>query len=162
MRLYVSLGSNLGQRQKSLDLALSALNERVGPLVECSSFYETLPVGFVSEHPFLNAVAIFDTTLPPEQLLEITQEIERELGRTLKSHDGIHYDRTIDIDLLLLDDIVLQLPHLILPHPRMCERLFVLEPLAEIAPTLRHPVNGQTIERLLQSMMNGEEEPEAH
>ncbi len=150
MYIYIALGANLGHREQAMRHAIKALDERLGTLVKCSSFYETRPVGFVSEHLFLNAAAIFDTSLSAEEALDVTQAIEREMGRTRKSHDGIHYDRCIDIDLLFLGEEYLQTPRLTLPHPHLTERDFVLRPLAEIAPDLRHPLTGLTIRRHLE------------
>lgn len=145
MKLYVALGANLGHRKHNITQAIEALARRIGPCGGCSALYETKPQGFASEHLFLNAVAVFETNLPTAQLLDITQDIERSLGRTTKSHDGLHTDRTIDIDLLVYGRQIVQTDSLTLPHPQMTRRRFVLEPLAEIAPELVHPILGQTM-----------------
>lgn len=149
---YFSLGSNLGNRQGLISRAVRLMELRVGTLVSLSRFYETEPVGFSSEHLFLNAAAAFTSNISAEEILDTTQQIERELGRTQKSEGGVHYDRTVDIDLLLLDDEIIKTPRLTLPHPHLHERRFVLEPLAEIAPTLRHPLNQETITEMLQAI----------
>lgn len=133
---YLSLGSNLGDRHALLVQAIDLLARRVGRLVRCSSFIETEPWGFQSEHPFLNAVVLMRTDLTPRQLLTETQDIERRLGRTHKSCQGHYADRTIDIDILLYGDLRLATPELTIPHPRMCERDFVLRPLREINPDI--------------------------
>lgn len=130
--LYLSLGSNLGDREKMLRRAIALIGERIGTVQRVSSFIETEPWGFQSEHPFLNAACLVLTTLSPEQCLKETQRIERELGRTTKSKDGIYHDRPIDIDLLLYDNLKVSTPTLTLPHPRMEERDFVMVPLREI------------------------------
>ena len=150
MLTYIALGANIGDRHKAMHQAIQTLDERIGTLVKCSSFYETAPVDFESDHLFLNAVATFETSCSPLELLDRTQAIEREMGRTQKSHDGIHYDRCIDIDLLLVESVKLQTSRLTLPHPHLHERLFVLEPLVEIAPHLIHPTLGKSMEELLQ------------
>ena len=134
-QLYLSLGSNLGDRQHTLLQALQLIDERVGSVYRVSSFIETEPWGFESDHPFLNAVCLVHTMMSPELCLEETQQIERELGRTAKSIDGHYHDRTIDIDLLMYDDLTIDTPDLQLPHPRMMERDFVLVPLREIGGT---------------------------
>ena len=134
-QLYLSLGSNLGDREQMLHRAIVLIDERVGTVQRVSSFIETEPWGFESEHTFLNAVVMVLTTLSPEQCLKETQQIERELGRTTKSKDGIYHDRPIDIDLLMYGDLKLSTPTLTLPHPRMRERDFVMIPLREILPT---------------------------
>jgi len=129
--VYLGLGSNLGDRHTLLLSAIELLVQRVGRLVRCSSFIETEPWGFASEHPFLNAVALFRTTLSPRELLVTTQAIERELGRKEKSVS--HYtDRPIDIDILLYGDEHIDEPDLKIPHPLMGERDFVMRPLHEI------------------------------
>ena len=130
--LYLSLGSNLGDREQMLHRAIALIDERIGTVQRVSSFIETEPWGFQSEHPFLNAACMVLTKLSPEQCLAETQQIERELGRTTKSKDGIYHDRPIDIDLLLYGDLKLSTPKLTLPHPRMYERDFVMIPLREI------------------------------
>lgn len=155
MHLYLSLGSNLGARKTYLEKALQALEERIGALLKCSSFYESTPWGFASENMFLNAVALFETSLSPLQILDICQEIELQLGRTEKTTDGIYHDRTIDIDLLFCDNVVTTEPRLSLPHPLLGKRRFVLEPLAEIASTLRHPQSGLSVSEMLKALNRG-------
>lgn len=155
--LYLALGSNLGDRERLLRRAVELLTERAGALVRLSAFYETEPWGFVSPHPFLNAVGLWRTELRPDEALRMTQQVERELGRRHKSVAGRYADRPIDIDILLYGTLVaetdVELPdgrmaHLSLPHPLMHERLFVMEPLAEIAPDVEHPVLHQTFSAL--------------
>lgn len=150
--VYVSLGTNLGEKDNNLRTAVRLIEERIGKVISLSSFYETAPWGFQSEHSFLNAAACIETGLSPEQLLSVTQQIERELGRTQKSTGKIYKDRLIDIDLLMYDHLLLNSPQLILPHPLMTERRFVLEPLAEIAPNVIHPTTGKTIQELLNQL----------
>ena len=151
-RVCLSLGSNLGPRETYLRKALQALDKELGSLVKCSSFYETLPWGFSSDSLFLNAAACFDTLLLPEEVLAVTQQIEKSLGRKEKSRQGQYADRCIDIDILLYDDRVMQTPDMILPHPHMAERMFVLEPLAEIMPHLLHPLLKKTIFQLKEEL----------
>lgn len=151
-RVCLSLGSNLGPRETYLRKALQALDKELGSLVKCSSFYETLPWGFSSDSLFLNAAACYDTLLSPEEVLAVTQQIEKSLGRKEKSRQGQYADRCIDIDILLYDDRVMQTPDMILPHPHMAERMFVLEPLAEIMPHLLHPLLKKTILQLKEEL----------
>ena len=142
--IYLGLGSNLGDRHTLLLQAIERLIHRVGPMLRCSSFIESEPMGFESEHPFMNAVVLLQTELSPRQVFDVTQQIERELGRTEKSMTGtagdkpVYHDRTIDIDLLLYGDQTIDEPDLQIPHPRMEERPFVMDPLHEVqAPTGR-------------------------
>lgn len=151
-RVCLSLGSNLGPRETYLRKALQALDKELGSLVKCSSFYETLPWGFSSDSLFLNAAACFDTLLSPEEVLAVTQQIEKSLGRKEKSRQGQYADRCIDIDILLYDDRVIETPDMILPHPHMAERMFVLEPLAEIMPHMLHPQLRKTILQLKEEL----------
>lgn len=134
--LYLSLGSNLGDREDMLRRAIALIEERVGAVQRVSSFIETEPWGFESEHPFLNAAVMVRTTLSPIECLDRTQQIERELGRKKKSKGGKYHDRPIDIDLLLYGDLKLSTPRLTIPHPHMYERDFVMIPLREILPSI--------------------------
>ena len=149
MYVYFGLGTNLGDKEHNLRLAVRKIEERVGKVVSLSAFYATAPWGFSSEHTLLNAAACVETLLPPLSVLHLTQEIEREIGRTHKSVGGVYSDRVIDIDLLLYGDRVLDTPELKLPHPLMHERRFVMEPLAEIAPDLVHPILKKKMRELL-------------
>ena len=149
MYVYFGLGTNLGDKEHNLRLAVRKIEERVGKVVSLSAFYATAPWGFSSEHTFLNVAACVETLLPPLSVLHLTQEIEREIGRTHKSVGGVYSDRVIDIDLLLYGDRVLDTPELKLPHPLMHERRFVMEPLAEIAPDLVHPILKKKMRELL-------------
>lgn len=146
-KVYLSLGSNMGDKKRNIVTAVALLAERVGDISALSSLYETEPWGFSSENTFLNAAVVMETQLPPADLLTLTQRIECELGRTRKS-DGEYHDRLIDIDILMYDDLVMETPELTLPHPLMHLRTFVLEPLAEIASEVVHPVLHKTIEAL--------------
>jgi 2-amino-4-hydroxy-6-hydroxymethyldihydropteridine diphosphokinase len=147
-KLYLGLGSNLGNREQHLMDAARKIEERIGSIVSLSSFYTTEPWGFASDNHFLNAALCVETSYSPEEVLRLTQAIERELGRTHKSVDGAYQDRVIDIDLLLYGDLVLNTPLLHLPHPLMCERTFVMQPLTEIAPDVVHPLYKKTLREL--------------
>lgn len=146
--VYLGLGTNLGDKEQNLRMSVKKIEERIGNVVSLSAFYATAPWGFSSENSFLNAAVCVETTLLPLQVLEETQRIERELGRTEKSVNGLYADRLIDIDLLLYDDRVMDAKGLILPHPLMTERRFVMEPLSEIAPDVVHPVLHKTMKEL--------------
>jgi 2-amino-4-hydroxy-6-hydroxymethyldihydropteridine diphosphokinase len=129
---YLSLGSNLGDRKQLLHTAINEIAERVGRVEAISSCIETEPVGFDSVHLFLNMAVRVTTELNPYELLKVLKQLERDLGRTRKSHDGVHYDRIIDIDILLYDNLEVNSEELQIPHPRMWERDFVIRPLKEI------------------------------
>ena len=158
---FIALGTNLcgsqnnnrqQQLSQNLETALRALQKQVGKLLKCSSFLKTEPWGFKSDNSFLNAVALFQTSLTPTELLTATQHIELQMGRTSKSHDHQYHDRIIDIDILFYDDVCLQSTELTLPHPQIEQRDFVLKPLAEIAPDYIHPTLHKTILQLLQEL----------
>ena len=150
----MSLGTNLGDKEKNLRDAVHKIEEQIGKVISLSAFYMTAPWGFESDNSFLNAAVCIETELLPLEVLQKTQEIERELGRTHKSTGGVYSDRLIDIDLLMYDDLILSATshsgaELNLPHPLMAERDFVMKPMAEIAPELVHPVLGKTMSLLL-------------
>lgn len=130
--VYLGLGTNLGDKQKNLNDAIRMLENLVGEVEKVSSVIETEPEGFKSDNMFLNAVVKVRTALSPFELLDITQDVEKSLGRKEKSSNGIYHDRVIDIDILLYDDINISTPRLVIPHPRMAQREFVMTPLAEI------------------------------
>ena len=135
-RLYLGLGSNLGNREALINQAIDLIGKRVGKVVRISSFVETEPWGFKSEHRFINAVCLVETEKRPLDCLHETQRIEQQLGRRRKSRKGIYHDRPIDIDLLLYDDVHMESLELTLPHPHIEERDFVRIPLEEIMLSL--------------------------
>ena len=148
MVIYLGIGTNLGDREANLQTALQLLDERVGERLACSSVYRSAPQGFVSDNEFANIVAVYETEYSPEEVLLLTQQIEREMGRTKKSVNGVYHDRVIDIDLLQAltpssspfkgenlmesEEVVCKSETLTLPHPRMQEREFVMIPLREV------------------------------
>jgi 2-amino-4-hydroxy-6-hydroxymethyldihydropteridine diphosphokinase len=135
--VYLGFGSNLGDRHAVLDSAIARLADSGFRNLRQSSRYETAPMGFLDQPWFLNMVVEAETDLSPRAALRHVRGIERELGRTRTYKNG---PRIIDIDLLLFGDVVLAGTRLTIPHPRMCERRFVLDPLVELAPDLAHPV----------------------
>ena len=146
--VYLGLGTNIGNRKENLTRAIEALSLALGHYTALSSFIETAPWGFNSDNAFLNCTVAFDTELSPFQLLDTTENIERELGRTSKSNGGVYHDRVIDIDILLYGSETVSTERLTIPHPLMHMRDFVLEPLAQIAPHTIHPTTGKSIEQL--------------
>jgi len=151
IRGYLGLGSNLADREKNLKNAIKALNSHPGIRVTAkSSFHNTAPVGYLHQNKFLNAVVEIETTLEPEELLDAVLLTEKNLGRVRREHWG---PRIIDIDILALDNLVYDSERLSIPHPLMHERRFVLVPLAEIAPSFKHPVFQSDIAEMLSVCM---------
>ena len=149
---YLSLGSNIGERQAQLQQALARIG-RHGTVASVSSFYETEPVEFTDQAWFLNCAAALETVEDAQELMKSLLQIEQEMGRKRNQKKG---PRTIDIDILLFGDQVVNAPNLTVPHPAMTMRRFVLEPLAEIAPDARHPVLRKTIRELLDDLPPGQ------
>ena len=138
-KVYLGLGSNLGNCRKNLERAIRLIDDRVGEVIRQSSFIETEPWGFESEHRFVNAVVLCETTKTPREVLLLTQQIERDMGRRKVNGAGlmvngqrIYTDRIVDIDILLYDDLTIDEPDLKIPHPLMHQRDFVMIPLKEI------------------------------
>jgi len=149
---YLSLGSNIGNRENHLYDAIARL-QSLGRVMAVSSLYETEPVEFTEQPWFLNCVVSLETAETPAQLLAGLLAIEQDLGRVRTQKKG---PRTIDIDILLLGDVILDRPELTVPHPALHQRRFVLEPLAEIAPDVPHPILKKAIRRLLEDLPSGQ------
>jgi len=144
--VYLALGSNIGDRECNLRAAIESMTSAGLSVLRESPIYETEPVGYTAQRWFLNMVVEAETALFPMQLLTRTGKIERALGRVRIIPNG---PRTIDIDILLYGTAVVRTPRLEIPHPRMHERRFVLAPLADLAPDLRHPVSRKTVRQML-------------
>lgn len=149
--VYLGLGGNLGDRVENLRMGAAQLGERVGE-TEVSSIYRTTPVGLAIQPEYYNMVVRVWTRLTVFELMHVIRMIEADAGRTRKILNG---PRTLDIDILLFGPMVLNSPSVIVPHPRLAERYFVMEPLAELAPTLRHPVLRLTFTELLSRLCLG-------
>jgi 2-amino-4-hydroxy-6-hydroxymethyldihydropteridine diphosphokinase len=150
--VYLSLGSNLGNRGVNLENAISKLNQ-LGNVVAVSSFYETEPVEVTAQPWFLNCAIKLDTEKMPKQLLKGILDVEQEMGRKRTQNKG---PRNIDIDILLFGNSIVETKGLTIPHPALHERRFVLEPLAEIAPEVRHPVFKKTIREMRDALPAGQ------
>jgi len=148
MIFYLLLGSNLGRRKQTLQMARRLIEDRIGVIVAASAIHETEPWGYESSNRFLNQAIAVETDLDPIEVLDMTQEIERMLGRTQKTDDRYH-DRTIDIDILLAGDLTISNERLTIPHPQLHKREFALIPLSEIIDKeylikTQNVINGET------------------
>jgi len=148
-RVIAGLGSNLGDRFSALARALELIREEAGELIAISSVWESEPWGFDADDQFLNMVVVLDTTKQPRQLMQLFRSIEGRMGRR-RSGGGRYESRVIDLDILLWGDRVISVPGLEIPHPKIADRRFVLEPLHEVAPGAVHPITGLTIKEMLQ------------
>jgi 2-amino-4-hydroxy-6-hydroxymethyldihydropteridine diphosphokinase len=146
-KIYLLLGGNIGNRQRFLERAKEKIASLIGDPVAVSSVFETQPWGFDNGNPFLNQLVIADTRLEPGEVMQEILAIEKELGRVRKNTR--YTSRKIDIDILFYNDRVISGKDLVIPHPQLQERRFALEPLAELEPSLLHPVLGKTVARLL-------------
>jgi len=147
MNAFLGIGTNLGDREANIEEALTRIEESLGEILVSSSIYETEPWGFESSERFLNMVVYIRTDLPPPGLLGRILMIEAQMGRVRNEEDK--KSRIIDIDILLYDDKVINDPSLVIPHPRLEKRRFVLISLCEIAPEIVHPVMNKTFRQLL-------------
>ena len=151
-RIYISAGSNLGDRLGFLQQGLDAVGQRIGEVLEVSSVVETIALGFKG-NAFLNGCFLVETNLPEEEVLQVLLEIEKQYGRVRTNTKG-YKNRTLDLDLLFYDDKIVKTKALILPHPELQNRRFVLQPLAEIAPNKIHPVFQKTVLSLLKECID--------
>jgi len=146
--VHLALGSNLGDRAANLEAAIAALPPAV-EVTHRSAVYETEPEYVTDQPAFLNMAVRGDTSLEPHELLMRLKMIERDLGRRPARRYG---PRTIDLDIIFFGDRVIAATGLVIPHPRMAERVFVLKPLSDIAPDVRHPISGETVLNLLEKL----------
>jgi 2-amino-4-hydroxy-6-hydroxymethyldihydropteridine diphosphokinase len=147
--VYLSLGTNLDDKKKNISIAVDKIQELIGKRLSLSALYKTKPWGYSSDNMYVNAAISIETKLTPQQVLTATQRIEREMGRTKKSVNGQYSDRIIDIDILLYDNMIIKTPELTIPHPLMTKRMFVMQPLSEIAPDLIIPEINKNIKTII-------------
>lgn len=152
--VYLSLGTNIGNKEKQMNEAIERIETQIGDVVSRSTFYVTEPWGFESENSFLNAAVKIETVLSADEVLKETQNIEREMGRIEKSEKGKYKDRIIDIDILMYGTSIIDSPNLTIPHKFMKERRFVLEPLAEIASEVVIPGTDISVSKALNLLIH--------
>ena len=148
-KVYIVLGSNIGDKKGYIDKAYSYIEDKIGFIRSKSSYYQTSPWGFDSDDEFLNRVIVVDCILKPNKIMYLLLEIENELGRVRDENKDGYQSRIIDLDILLIEDLIINNDLLVVPHPHMANRRFVLEPLSEIAGDFIHPVEQKSINHLL-------------
>ncbi|MBO7255185.1 MAG: 2-amino-4-hydroxy-6-hydroxymethyldihydropteridine diphosphokinase [Paludibacteraceae bacterium] len=150
--VYFSLGTNLGEKERNIKEALLAINKNIGEVIHCSNPYENSAWGFTSENLFLNIAVEVKTILSAQQVLNEITHIEKKIGRTTKTKNGIYNDRVIDIDILFFGSEIIDDENLKIPHPLLTQRIFVLKPLCEIAPSFIHPTLKKNIQELYNTL----------
>lgn len=153
-QVFIGLGGNLGNKRENIENAIKLIEERIGAVKQKSNIYQSPPFGFESNDDFYNSCIEVSTTQSPEQVLNHTQLIEQHLGRSNKSSNGIYSSRIIDLDILFFNDLIIQTESLVIPHPKLHERKFVLLPLIEIAKSKIHPVTHMSILQILENCVD--------
>lgn len=146
--VFLSLGSNLGEREKNIEKAYKKIEKQIGKIKSSSAFFYSSPVGFISNNEFVNTACEVETDMEVYSLFATIQQIEKEIGRVGKSISNHYSDRVIDIDIILAGELVINTPQLKIPHPKFHERNFVLSPLSEIAPDVIHPILKMSIREI--------------
>lgn len=150
--VYLGIGSNIGDRHSYINQAIQEV-DKIARVISISELYETEPLGFKADQNFINCCIKIRCSMTPHQLLKALREIERELGRLEKSKNGMYKSRTIDLDILFFGDLTYSDKQLVIPHPELHNRSFVIQPLNDIAPELKHPLLNRTIQEIWDGLL---------